>query len=371
VDHQDRARRRSAALGIGLLALLSATALSGAAFAGGMPAAANALTSDAGRKAPTSSVSVDYSALDAAAPALLVPQNADANGPIVLHPPAGVAPIKLKPPVGVKPRPAARPAAPKEKAALPETKTAGLPPSTTVPSTTPNPPQAKPAPVPAASAPPAPKAVSAPTTPAAAPPKAAASVTPPPAAPKQTTPPPAAPKQVTTAPAPTPAPVPASTTVATAQQPRSLLTPPPSSAPAAAAPTASAAAPAAEPKAEETKVASLPPAAAAKSANEADTLRIAFGIGGADLPATAATDVKSLAQRLAKDPALRVQLVAYASDPDKSISRSRRLSLERAVAVRKVLLAAGVESTRIDLRALGEQSGGGPPDRVDAITTRR
>jgi hypothetical protein len=45
--------------------------------------------------------------------------------------------------------------------------------------------------------------------------------------------------------------------------------------------------------------------------------------------------------------------------------------LERAVAVRKVLLAAGVESTRIDLRALGEQAGGGPPDRVDAITTRR
>ena len=56
-------------------------------------------------------------------------------------------------------------------------------------------------------------------------------------------------------------------------------------------------------------------------------------------------------ERLAKDPALRIELVAYASDPDKSISRSRRLSLERAVSVRKVLLAAGIESTRIALRA--------------------
>src|SRR4051812_48568104 len=80
VDHRNRARRRSAALRVGILAVLSAT-VSTAALAGGMPAAANALTNnalttnalagsannDAGPPRPTpASVSVDYSALDPA-----------------------------------------------------------------------------------------------------------------------------------------------------------------------------------------------------------------------------------------------------------------------------------------------------------------
>jgi outer membrane protein OmpA-like peptidoglycan-associated protein len=314
--------------------LLAATAVPPAVRAGGMPAAANALAGNAGRaKGTPASVSVDYSALDTVRPGLLVPATPDAGMPIILHPPSGVAPIRLRPPPGVRsaarPARSARAAAPKEapKATTPpETKTAAVTPERTV---------AKKA-MPTKPAP----AVPAPAKPSAAPA---------PAAPKQASAPPAAPA--------------ASTAVASAQQPRSLLTPPPPPAQTAAA------APAAQPKAEETKVAALPPATAPSA--DPGTLRISFGVGGADLPAGAAANVKALAQRLVKDPALRVQLVAYASDPEKSISRSRRLSLERAIAVRKVLLAAGVESTRIDLRALGEQSGGGPPDRVDAITTRR
>jgi outer membrane protein OmpA-like peptidoglycan-associated protein len=74
---------------------------------------------------------------------------------------------------------------------------------------------------------------------------------------------------------------------------------------------------------------------------------------------------------LIKDSASRLELVGYASDPEKSISRARRLSLERVVNVRKLLIAAGVESTRIGIRALGEQAGSGAPDRVDAVTVKR
>ena len=84
-----------------------------------------------------------------------------------------------------------------------------------------------------------------------------------------------------------------------------------------------------------------------------------------------ATGLKTLAARMKADAALRVQLLAFASDAEKSVSRSRRLSLERAVNVRRQLLDAGINSTRIEVRALGEQSGEGAPDRVDAITTRR
>lgn len=102
-----------------------------------------------------------------------------------------------------------------------------------------------------------------------------------------------------------------------------------------------------------------------------DHLTISFAVGAPDVPAAADTGLKTMAARLKADPALRIQLVAYASDPEKSVSRSRRLSTERAVNVRRQLLAAGVDSTRIDVRALGELSGDGPPDRVDAIMTRR
>ncbi len=131
------------------------------------------------------------------------------------------------------------------------------------------------------------------------------------------------------------------------------VAPAPAPAPAVAAPA----------KPAETKVASLPPAP--------ETLTISFAVGVPEVPTSSASGIKTLAARLKADAALRVQLLAFASDPEKSVSRSRRLSLERAVNVRKQLLDAGVDSTRIEVRALGEQSGEGAPDRVDAITSRR
>lgn len=119
-------------------------------------------------------------------------------------------------------------------------------------------------------------------------------------------------------------------------------------------------------------MASVPPSAVkAPAPRQPDVYTIAFIVGGSAVPTDANTSLRALAARMAKDPTLRVELVAYASDPQKSVSRSRRLSTERGVNVRKELLAAGVESTRINLRALGEQSGGGAPDRVDVLLVRR
>ena len=124
--------------------------------------------------------------------------------------------------------------------------------------------------------------------------------------------------------------------------------------------------------AKETQVAALPPSAAkAPTPRQPDIYTISFGVGASAVPSEANANLKALAARMAKDPALRVELVAYASDPQKSVSRSRRLSTERGVNVRRELLAAGVESTRINLRALGEQSGAGAPDRVDVLLVRR
>lgn len=338
----------------------------------------------AARVTTSGSVAVDMSALDSVPNRrLLLPgvgagAGPQTDGPVRLRPPPGVrpfvqAPIRLRPPPGVQ---AAAPApAPK----APETKMASVTPAPTVPTPTPapaakaEPPRAAP-PAAAPAAPPA-KAPAAPApvakAPAAAPPAAAPSAPPPKAA---AAPAPAAPpaqKQtqvaVATPPPATPAP----------GQPRSLLTPPPSSAPAAPA-AAVATAPAAPAKIEEAKPAEPPKETNVAVATppvrtpaEPEALTISFKVGGADVPADATANLKALAAKLAKDPNTRLQLVAYASDPEKSISRSRRLSLERAVNVRKVMLAAGIESTRIDIRALGEQSGTGAPDRVDAITVKR
>jgi hypothetical protein len=43
------------------------------------------------------------------------------------------------------------------------------------------------------------------------------------------------------------------------------------------------------------------------------------------------------------------------------------LSLFRALSVRTRFMKSGIRSTRIDVRALGMKSGGGPKDRVDVL----
>ena len=97
---------------------------------------------------------------------------------------------------------------------------------------------------------------------------------------------------------------------------------------------------------------------------------IAFAPGAAELSAEAEGPLRKLAGSLAADDALRLQLKAYASAERSVASAARRLSLSRALAVRSFLIDAGVNSTRIDVRALGAKYESGPPDRVDVITVR-
>ncbi|MDX2145346.1 MAG: OmpA family protein [Rhodospirillaceae bacterium] len=297
--------------------------------------------------AQSSAVSVDLSAIDEA-PAPVNP------GRIVLRPPPGLsAPsggaIKLKPPsakqAAAKPRPAAPKPAP---AAQPS------------------------APVPAD---PAPET------------KTAAAVSPPPPAPEPMPPSPPAPEPVVTPPAPTPAPV---------------MTPPPQPEPVAAAPatpapaTPAPATPSPAPSAEAirsaaqdpsgpaqfampvtaTQSASLPPAAQAQSqlspaTEAAETLSIPFAASATEIDIASQGTLKDLAQRMTGDRSLRVQLMAYATDPEKNTSKARRLALDRAIAIRNLLIEAGVERTRIEVRALGDQGDGGNLDRVDAVAVKR
>lgn len=108
---------------------------------------------------------------------------------------------------------------------------------------------------------------------------------------------------------------------------------------------------------------------------------LAFAPDSAALSGDAEGVLKDLATRFpAKDEAMRLQLIAYASGENMSASKARRLSLARALAVRSYLMARGIDGARMDVRALGDTAlrsqglgspGGAPADRVDVTMIRR
>jgi outer membrane protein OmpA-like peptidoglycan-associated protein len=100
-----------------------------------------------------------------------------------------------------------------------------------------------------------------------------------------------------------------------------------------------------------------------------DGLRLTFGAGSADLNPETDAALQKLAHDTAAKPGATVTVLAYAAGSLDDPSTPRRLALSRALAARTVLLAAGVNSTHIYLRALGSNSGEGPPDRVDVTVT--
>lgn len=159
--------------------------------------------------------------------------------------------------------------------------------------------------------------------------------------------------------------------------------PPPLPSPGAKTPSESAAAPpppppppggSTAPPPSETKaaappeVAALPPPGQPVASEKPKS--IAFAVGAATLADPAKQDLSGIAQALNANPDLRLQIVAYASGADDNASQARRLSLSRALAVRSYLIDAGVRSTRMDVRALGNKFDTGPGDRVDLIIVK-
>jgi outer membrane protein OmpA-like peptidoglycan-associated protein len=95
---------------------------------------------------------------------------------------------------------------------------------------------------------------------------------------------------------------------------------------------------------------------------------ILFAAGAADPAESALGAIKFLAGDLntaMTSASSRVQILAYGGDKGDKGSDARRLSLKRALAIRQVLIDDGVDSRRIDVRAMGGADDGGPTDRVD------
>ncbi len=90
-----------------------------------------------------------------------------------------------------------------------------------------------------------------------------------------------------------------------------------------------------------------------------------FGSGQADLSPDSVAAIQALVRAAPAADTTSFNVVAYAAGSADDASTARRLSLSRALAVRSALIADGVASTRIYVRALGSVPGEEPGDRVD------
>ena len=163
---------------------------------------------------------------------------------------------------------------------------------------------------------------------------------------------------------------PAAPTVAATQpaSPSPAASPLPATLPTAAPPTV-ALAPVTTPQPTEPEPPPPPPpisdSAATAATSTSTGLRVTFGTGQADLSPSSAAAIKELVAGAVPGPNASFNVVAYAAGTPEDPSTARRLSLSRALAVRSALMADGVSSTRIFVRALGAATGEEPSDRVD------
>jgi outer membrane protein OmpA-like peptidoglycan-associated protein len=101
------------------------------------------------------------------------------------------------------------------------------------------------------------------------------------------------------------------------------------------------------------------------AAATASGLRLTFAPGQSDLSPDSTASIRELTEGAANGDATTFNVLAYAPGRPDDPSTARRISLSRAMAVRSALVADGVPSARIFVRALGDPHGDGPPDRVD------
>ncbi len=94
-------------------------------------------------------------------------------------------------------------------------------------------------------------------------------------------------------------------------------------------------------------------------------LRLTFAPGESDLSPDSSASIKQLTSATPLGDLTTYNVMAYAPGKPDDPSTARRVSLSRAMAVRSALIADGVPSARIFVRALGEKFGDGPPDSAE------
>jgi hypothetical protein len=96
---------------------------------------------------------------------------------------------------------------------------------------------------------------------------------------------------------------------------------------------------------------------------------VSFGPGLFDLNWTTFTALQNLAKQAVATPAMTINITAWAPGVADDPSTARRLSLDRALSARSILIHLGVISERIRVVAKGDHDvGPGGPDRADVTS---
>ena len=116
-----------------------------------------------------------------------------------------------------------------------------------------------------------------------------------------------------------------------------------------------------------TQQAALTPA----SVRTAGEIVIPYGSTQIDLDVNQEALLKPLVDQLRNDERAAVRVQAYASGEASDPNKARRLSLQRALKVRKYFIDQGIRSVRVEVRALGMNGPDGSVDRVDVLPVQR
>jgi len=147
-----------------------------------------------------------------------------------------------------------------------------------------------------------------------------------------------------------------------------LVNPAPAQQVAAAAPTARDIQPPAPLSVPAVAPSAVPSASAARP--QVVLSRLLFQRGTLDPADGSREALARLAEQLVATPSRRIEIQAYAAgsgNETENSNEARRMSLDRALAVRSGLVQRGVQSNRVTVRSLGNIGGEGPPDRVDIV----
>jgi outer membrane protein OmpA-like peptidoglycan-associated protein len=99
---------------------------------------------------------------------------------------------------------------------------------------------------------------------------------------------------------------------------------------------------------------------------------IQFNESETDVPLASTGQLDTLAKRLTDNPALRVNIMAYAGGPETTGIYPKRVSLARGIAVRNYLTGnKGIDIERVNVKAMGNKNeGNGPGERVDVFVLK-
>lgn len=109
-----------------------------------------------------------------------------------------------------------------------------------------------------------------------------------------------------------------------------------------------------------------------KSSQNEDKLvaRILFSQTASTLPTAAENQLKKLAVKIKANPTVTLRLRSYAGIGDSNQGTARRLSLARALSVRKFFISEGIPAERMDIRSLESEVAGKESHRLDVFATQ-